>query len=232
MKKLVHDCAICENRPNGIFCDLAGPQLARLEREKTSHIYQPGNVIFYEGNPPFAFYCIFSGLIKLYKTNKKGDEYIIRLLRAGDIVGYRPIFENEEYAATAQAVETCVVCTIRKDTLTALIRESPELAMRFLAKMAYELRISEEQMLAFAQDTVRRRTARVLLFLMQVDQNTSNTAAELSVPLLRREIAQMIGTSPETLSRTLRSFAEKGILRLTRNTIYITRLSTLQTLAS
>jgi CRP/FNR family transcriptional regulator, polysaccharide utilization system transcription regulator len=232
LKNIIHNCETCGNRPTGIFCDLAGSHLTHLDNEKSVHEFKQGQVIFYEGTLPFALYCIYSGLVKLYKTNKKGDEYILRLLRPGDIVGYQALFENEEYSATAQALETSIVCTIRKETLNSLIAKSPELTLRLLGKLAQELRNSEEQMISFAQDSVRRRTARVLIFLMQVDANSTESSGELSIPLLRREIAQMVGTSPETLSRTMKNFADKGILRLTRSKIYVTNLNALQNIAS
>lgn len=153
-------------------------------------------------------------MIKLYKTNKRGDEQIIRLLRPGEITGYRAVLEDEPYAATAEAIETSTVCIISREMLLGLLRAVPDVTARLLAKMAQELRVSEEQMLSFARESVRQRTARLLLFLMKSGSPTpEGSARTLRVPILRSEMAQMIGTTAETLSRTLHGFAKQGILR-------------------
>ena len=103
--------------------------------------------------------------------------------------------------------------------------------MRLLAKMAVELKTSEEQMLAIAQETVRQRTARLLLFLAEGNQQVTRLARTLKVPLLRSEMAQMVGTTPETFSRTLRFLASKGILQVTKDQISITNTKALEKIA-
>lgn len=220
---------VCGQRPKGIFCTLAGSHLTRLDREKTVHEYQRGQVIFYEGNPAGAIHCIYSGRVKLYKTGPKGDYQIIRLLGPGEIMGYRALLANEPCAATAEAVEPTTICTISKETLFDLLRQSSELAFQLLTKLAKELRVSEEQELVIAQETVRQRTARFLLFCCGGEK--PKVGEPLKCPLSRAEMAQMVGTTPETFSRTLRYFALRGILRVTRWEIFIENPAALELLS-
>src|SRR3972149_714257 len=219
MKPRSLHCSVCGHRAESIFCALAGAHLEKLEREKTVHKYEKGQVIFWEGTPAFAIHCLYSGAVKLYKTGPKTEPQVIRLLGPGEIFGYRALLADEPYAATAEAVETTVICTFTKQTLFDLLKQSPDLTMRLLAKMAVELKTSEEQMLAIAQETVRQRTAKLLLFLAEGNQQRSKRAKTLKVPLLRSEMAQMVGTTPETCSRTLRYLAKKGILQVSRDEI-------------
>ena len=231
MKPRSLHCSVCGHRAESIFCALAGAHLEKLEREKTVHKYEKGQVIFWEGTPAFAIHCLYSGRVKIYKTGPKGDPIVIRLLGPGEIFGYRAVLSNEPCAATVEAVETSVICSISKRTLFDLLKQSPELTMRLLSKLAVELKTSEEQMLAIAQETVRQRTARLLLFLAEGNQQVTRLARTLKVPLLRSEMAQMVGTTPETFSRTLRFLASKGILQVTKDQISITNTKALEKIA-
>jgi CRP-like cAMP-binding protein len=226
------DCAVCANFPNSIFFGINKFILGRLHQEKWIQNYLPGQIITYEGSPSFAMHCIYSGRVKLYKVGKKAEPLVIRLLTPGDTIGCSAVLANAPYAATSEAIEPTTVCTISKQTLFELLRKSVDLALRLLEKMAQELRTSDELMLVLTQESVRQRTARLLLFLFEKSGEKSKTGKPLKVPIFRKEMAQMIGTTPETLSRTLRYFAQRGILRLTRSEIHIENLHTLQTLTS
>jgi len=231
MKKPDIHCEVCGHRAESIFCSLAGVHLEQLDREKMVHKYDQGEVIFYEGTPAMAVHCIYSGRVKLYKSGPKGEAQVIRLLGPGDIFGYRALLAEEPFAATAEVVETTVICAITKQTLFDLLKHSQDLTMRLLAKLATELKTSEEQMLAIAQETVRQRTGKLLLFLAEGNQQSSKRTKTIKVPLLRSEMAQMVGTTPETFSRTLRHLAAKGVLNLTRTEISINNPSALRVIA-
>jgi len=224
-------CEVCGHRAEGIFCSLAGAHLEKLDREKIVREYEKGEVLFYEGTPATAIYCVYSGAVKLYRSGPKEETQILRLLRAREILGYRALLANDPHTATAEAVETTLLCAITKETLFDLLRQSPDLTMRLLAKLASELKTSEEQMLATAQETVRQRTAKLLLFLGEGNKPKYKSGSPLNIPLMRSEMAHMVRTTPETFSRTLRYLASKGILNLSRSEISINNPSALRVMA-
>ncbi len=231
MNQLNLKCGVCGQLPSSIFCSLAGSHLDKLDREKTVHEYEKGQVIFSEGDLGQAIHCIYSGKVKLYKLGPKDEEQIIRLLGPGEVLGYRALLAHEPCAATAQALESTIICSISKPTFLELLRQSPDLVLKLLSKMARELRISEELALSLAQESVRQRTAHLLLFLSEGNPAQAKSDRPIRVPLKHKDMAQMIGTSPETLSRTLHYLERRGIVRLTRSEIYIQNLSALQLLA-
>lgn len=214
-----------------MFCVLAGKHLERLDHEKSVHTYERGEAIFYAGNPPLGVYCVYSGRVKLYKLGRRGEEQVIRLLGAGEMTGYRALLAEEPYAATAEAIERTVICMISRPTLIALVRESPDLALHMLSKMARELRRSEELMVSRTEDPVRVRTAQLLLWLCGGSRDGAAAPVHITVPLRRGEMAQMIGTTPETLSRTLHQFARRGFLQLSRVDISVLDLVGLRKIA-
>jgi CRP-like cAMP-binding protein len=197
-------------------------QVEKLNNRKTTHEYSRGQVIFYEGNPSLAIYCIHSGMVKLFKTGKSDEEFVIRLLGPGEIIGFRALLADEPFAATAQAVSDAQICIISKKDFLGVLSSSAELSLNIMAKLAIDLRISEEQCLSRAQETVRQRTARMLLQFLETSSEFSNSESKIYLPLLRSEMAQVVGTTPETFSRTLRSLAQKGILKLSRSDISVT----------
>ncbi|OGC77089.1 MAG: hypothetical protein A2Z27_01620 [candidate division Zixibacteria bacterium RBG_16_50_21] len=231
VKHLNVHCEVCGHRAESIFCSLAGTHLEKLEREKTVHRYEKGQVIIYEGTPAYAIHCIYSGRVKIYKTGQQGEQQIIRLLGPGEIFGYRALLAQELCAASVEAIEPTVICTISKDTLFQLLRQSPELTARLLAKMARELKASEDLMLSLAQESVKQRTAKLLLFLWEGGKGETGVEGSLRISLQRLEMAHMVGTTPETFSRTLRHLASKGILNLSRSQITIKNLPLLQLVA-
>jgi CRP-like cAMP-binding protein len=205
-------CKTCGHRPEGIFCSIVGAHLEALDSIKSVHNYRRGEIIFYEGNPSLAVYCVYTGRVKLLKAGRKGTEEAIRLLGPGEIFGYRALVANEPYAATAQAVEPSTVCAIPRDGFLDLLRRDCDIALRLLSRLARELRISEEQMISRSQDSVARRTAAFLLSIFSGALGDLQDGSKMTIPLTRIEIAQIIGTSPETLSRTLKELNNKGII--------------------
>ncbi|UCH84290.1 MAG: Crp/Fnr family transcriptional regulator [Candidatus Latescibacterota bacterium] len=225
-------CGNCRPRTRGLFGSLSSTHTIKLDREKTAHDYDRGQIIFYEGTPPLAIYCIHSGIVKLYKTGKNGTHIMIRILGPGDVIGYRALLANEPYAATAEAVDTTTACTITRDTINILLKNDPKLILQLLSKLATELRVSEDQMVTRLQEPVRQRTARFLMWLRESLWSGSRRSNTIVVPLLREEMAQMVGTTPETFSRTLRKFSHDGVIKYDRKSITITKPGVLQGIAS
>ena len=224
-------CEFCGQFRKGMFCNLGDELRSRLNAEKTVQIYQRGQVLFYEGSPSFAIFCIHDGRVKLYKTEDGGAQHVIRLLGAGDILGYRAVLADEPYAAGAEAVEKTTACMIKRDTLDHLFRESSQLTLDMLSKLALELRVSEEQMLSILHHPVRRRAAELLLNLAELNDHGRQGRKESLGSLRRSDMAQMIGTAPETLSRTLREFDRQGLIKIDSRNIRIIDYSGLERVA-
>lgn len=224
-------CFLCDLRNQGVFSCLQRDQLRQMEREKTARRYRRGQAIFYEGDPPFAVYCIHSGRVKLFKLGGRAEPQVTRLLGPGETVGYRAVLANEPYEATAEAVEPSLVCVVPKATLFALLRLSPDLAFAFMAKLSRELRASEEQLLLLSQESVRQRTAHLLLMLWEGGGEDAALDPVIKPVIQRKEMAQMVGTTPETLSRVLSQLDRCGVLSVTRSEIRVKDPSTLRKVA-
>jgi CRP/FNR family transcriptional regulator len=214
-------CTVCGPHAGGVFCVLAGAHLERLDQTKTVQHYEKGQVLFYEGHNPFGIHCIYSGRIKLYKHGPRGETQVIRLLGKGEVMGFRALVAREPYAASAEAIEPATSCFISRETLFDIIRESPALAMELMTKLAKELRISEEQAVKLSHESVPRRLAGLLMWLLEAESPANRRNKRIALPLQRTEMAQMIATTPETLSRVLHDFERDGYIELTRSSIVL-----------
>jgi len=229
-KKLMH-CGLCGGKGQGLFCGPGKVSHDFLNLHKAIQKYNPGQHLFDEGSPAFAVYCIHDGLVKVYKSDTRGDRHVIRLLRNGDILGFRGLLANEPYAATAEAVEKTTACVIPRAIFIDLLKKFPDLLFGFLAKLAEELRISEEQMLSLVNHPVRQRVASLLLTLIEDHNPDSGPSRAKLIRLKRNEMAQIIGTTPESLSRTLSEFARRKIIDLSYSEIFITDKPVLEKIA-
>ncbi len=214
-------CAVCKTRSAGLICGLSPRTQDRVERDKATHLFRRGQVVFFAGAPAHALYVVRSGRVKVFRTGRGGQEQVLRLLGPGELIGYRPLLANEPYVASAEAVEDSTICIIPAATVRELLRDEPAAALELLAKLARELRLSEDLMMDLLHRPVRQRAARLLLILLEDGRRAAEPAVLLSQHLRRLDMARMIGTTPETLSRVLRDFAQRGIVTLARDRIGI-----------
>ena len=225
-------CSECSTCARGLFGCLTESQLARLMESRSSHSYAPGQPLFYEGNPAFAVYCIREGLIKLWRSGHNGDQHVIQTQGKGDLVGSREVFARRPYAVTAEPLGPFIACTIPGETFISLVQENHALANGLLRKLAVETIETEDTIVARALYHVRQRTARFLLHLAPADAGAANQPLVIRLPWRREEMAHLIGTTPETLSRALHAFAAQQVLEIRRREIRLLDIASLRRTAS
>jgi CRP-like cAMP-binding protein len=215
------NCTVCGTQPSSVFCSVLGMHLETLDSEKSVHNYSRGQVIFHEGFPASGIHCIYSGRTKLYKTGQSGHSLVVRLLGPTDVMGLCAVFSDAPYSVTAEALDSATVCYLPKEAIFEVIQNSPQLSLALMSKLANELRTSENRLVEIAQDSALQRTARLLQWFHRTLPGAANHAQPMTVPLKRGEMAQMIGTKPETFSRMLRELSDKSIIQHSRSTITI-----------
>ncbi len=174
-----------------------------VEKARVSCRFKAGQVIFYSGNDPLGIFTIQSGLVKLEVTSASGAAHTLRLVGPGGTLGYRSLFANEPYHASAVAVEDCELCFVPKAEIMNIFKNYPELAMKLLSHISKDLRLAEEKWMDQMDKGASERIAEALLFLQDHFAHQNWT---------RREIAQWAGTTPETVIRTLSQFEKDGLI--------------------
>ncbi|AHI06390.1 transcriptional regulatory protein [Bdellovibrio bacteriovorus W] len=195
-------CSACGMKADSLLCSSPDVLLA-VEKVRTSCHYKAGQVIFYSGNMSLGIFTIQSGLVKLEAVSPNGAAHTLRLVGAGGALGYRSLFANEPYHASAIAVEDCELCFIPKAEIMSIFAAHPHLAMKLLTHVSKDLRMAEEKWVGQMDKGAPERVAEALVFLQDHFSQQQWT---------RREIAQWAGTTPETVIRTLAQFEKDGLI--------------------
>jgi CRP/FNR family transcriptional regulator, polysaccharide utilization system transcription regulator len=216
----VSSCDKCESARNSIFCVLSRMELASLSENKFHISYKKGQMIFYEGNHPQGLYCIYAGKVKIHKLGHDGKEQILRFAKKGNIIGYRALPGEDNYHASATALEDTVICFFPKTVYQTHIISNQLLSMQILKLLSSDLKVAEQKAMNMVQRQVRERIVETLLMLkdffgLEADNATINTV------LTRESIGNIAGTTTETTIRVLSDLHKNKIIDLVGKKIKI-----------
>jgi CRP/FNR family transcriptional regulator, polysaccharide utilization system transcription regulator len=212
-------CDKCALETNSIFKHLTREEVENLNFVKDFRRYKRGEVLYREGNRISGFYCINSGIIKVFKTGFDGKEQIIRFAKPGEIIAYRSVLSNEPACTTAKVIEDCQVCFISTEILLSFIKTNPDLALELVKLTCHELGEANSYITDIAQKTVRERLAEVLMQL--VKDFGLDDQKYLNISLTREELANIVGTATESVIRLLSEFKTDKLLELNGRKIRI-----------
>lgn len=216
-KNLIHEgspiCQTCAQKNASVFCKAKVEYLSEITSQKVSNTFKKGQTIFNEGSYPFGVFCINSGKVKLTHLGDDGKEQIIRLLKGGDIIGYRALLSGERYSATAVALEDTHICFIPKELFIYILKNDAALTFEMMKLLADELHKTELKMTHLAQKPVRERLAEILLFIEET-YGFEEDGITLNVRLSREEIANLVGTATESTIRLLSEFKRDNMVEL------------------
>lgn len=211
LKKL-QTCHSCRHKDKSVICSHNDELRSKLDAIKVTCQFKAGQVIFYAGNDPIGLYAIQSGLVKLEVNNQNGGAHTLRLIGSGGLLGHRSLFASEKYHATAVAVQDVELCFLPKAEITAICQSHPEILMRVLELISKELRQAEGRWMDQVDKPACDRVAEAVVYLNDHFYNQTWT---------RRDIAQLAGTTPETVMRSLAQFEKEGLIEQTGRDIKI-----------
>ncbi|MDT8413523.1 MAG: Crp/Fnr family transcriptional regulator [Vicingaceae bacterium] len=215
-------CTDCDHKKSGIsiFCNLNLREIKDVSEHKRNLIFKKGQLVFSEGNQPHGIFCIYKGKVKIHKMGDEGKDQIVRLAKASNIIGYRSIFNNNTYYASATAIEDTEVCFISKAFIMELIKTNSNLTFSFMNILSEDLKRAEESIIHMAQKHVRERIAEALLLLNEA-YGFKEDGKTIDSTLTRREIANIAGTTTETSIRMLSELDKDKIIQLNGKDIRI-----------
>lgn len=220
------NCNNCTKRFTSVFCKVENDSLDQINEEKICTPYKKGQVIFHEGTRPHGIYCVNRGKIKLSKFGDDGKEQILRLVKAGDLLGYRSLLSQDKYSASAVALEDSGVCFIPKELFMGILQKDGILSMEIMKLLSDDLRKAELSITHLAQKPVRERLAEALLFIKET-YGFEEDGKTLNLKLSREELANLVGTATETVIRLLSEFKADHLISLEGKKISIESLNRL-----
>lgn len=196
-----------------VFNGLADDQLEQIHQKTIEKTYRKGMMIFMEGEPGEGFHYVRSGRVKIVKMAEDGREHIINILTPGDLFAEVLIFNNRPYPATAIAVEDSRVGVIKNSELEKLILHNNILALQLIKALSQRLLYAQQKIKNLALNDVLARTAETLLRLGREHGRTApDGVMEISLDLSRQELANLVGTTRETVTRMLSSMKKDKLI--------------------
>ncbi|WP_342420849.1 Crp/Fnr family transcriptional regulator [Paenibacillus sp. FSL E2-0178] len=211
---------------------MSDKELVMIESITETHNYKKGSQVCREGEPSEALFVVKSGLIKLTQNSKDGKQHIVRFLFPGDYFGQFALLHNKNNDVTAEVIESGEVCQMHRKDFIPLLEQNAGLAFSFLMSVSEQLHQAEEAAGALHMFEVEKRLARLLVYLYTRNLAESAVTAHaleqsVDLPSAQKEVAAMIGTTAETLSRKLNKLEALKIIAMHKRTVNILELEAL-----
>ena len=195
-----------------VFEDLDPADLSLIDRVTTERRMERGATVFVEGDPGEGFHFIRSGKVKIIKLAADGREHILNILGPGEVFAEVLLFNDAPYPATAIAVEDSLVGVIRNRELESLLTEHPRLAVHIIRVMSKKLLYIQSKVKTFALADSQAKVAQTLEYLLDRYGRQTGRGVEVALEINRQDIANMAGTTRETVSRVFRTLKDDGVL--------------------
>lgn len=181
-------------------------------------IYKKKQRIYIEGNHPLRLYYVKKGKVKIYKTNERGKELILKIINEGEIFGYTALLLNSLYSDNADALEDAEIATLPSSEFQEFVRSNPRACVGFTKLLATEIITKDEQMIGLAFNSLRKKVANALVSLQS---RYNDKAQPLSINLSRENLAALAGAATESLIRTLTDFKAEHLIDIKGGNIIV-----------
>lgn len=212
-----------------LFKGLPEKQVKELSGIVIDNTFKKGQTVFSDGEDANGFYVLCSGRIKIIKLSYEGKEQILHIIGPGEPFGEVPVFAGERFPAYAVALEESEAIFFPRATFTELIKKEPLIAMSMLAILSQRLKQFTQLVESLSLKEVPQRLATYLLYVSE-DKGSSDDKLELDTS--KGQLASILGTIPETLSRILSKMVNQDLIRVQGRTIKLIDKKGLGDLAS
>ena len=194
-----------------LFKGLPGDQLDKIASIAVPKTAEKGGIIFSDGEAANGFYVVADGSVKIYKLSAEGKEKILHIFGPAEPFGEVPVFAGSKFPASAQAVAKSRLLFFPREAFVRLVTDTPSLCLNMLAVLSVRLRQFTDQIENLSLKEVPARLASYLLSLSK-EQGSSEA---VNLPISKGQLAGLLGTIPETLSRIFARMAQQELIEVT-----------------
>jgi len=203
-------CSNCPVLKTSLFRNLSTDQIQALGCVFRPARYRRNQILFFEGGSAQHLFALHSGLVKIVKSLENGKQRITGVLFPGELFGLESL-TNAAYPLTAVALRDCEICAAPREDFSTYLRTNPDIAIGMVRFLVEELERVRVQVTDMSFKDARMKLATFLLSLITPDTPATNGTLNLTLPLSRQEISEVLELSPETISRTLGSFRREQL---------------------
>jgi CRP/FNR family cyclic AMP-dependent transcriptional regulator len=228
-----NSCSDCARSAERLFCQMTAPTMQALDSIKFTGVYPKSSILFVEGEQPRGVFILCSGRAKLTTSSSEGKTLIVKIAEPGEVLGASAAILGRPYEVSAETIEPAQLNFIKRDDFLKFLREHAEACMHTAQQLSekYQSAQREIRSLGLAQ-TTSEKVARLLLNWCNHGGESTAKGVRLKVLLTHEEIAQMVGTTRETVTRLLSDFKRRKIIEVKGSTVLITNRKELENLVS
>jgi CRP/FNR family transcriptional regulator, cyclic AMP receptor protein len=214
-------CETCKLKESGFLCHLTAAAAKEFESIRISTFYPTGARLFLENEPSKGIYLLCSGKIKLSVSSKGGKTLIVRLARPGEILGLSATMSGRSYEVSAETLYPSQVAYIRSEDFMSFVNRFPEVYHSVIRQLNSQYADACEQLRTLGLTAnAHEKIARLFLHWASDEKQTSQEA-RIKMPLTHEQIAECVGSTRETVTRTLSEFKSKHLVMLNGTTVMI-----------
>ncbi len=204
-----------------LFRGLDQPALEVISQAASPRTVETGGFFFFQGDPAEWIFALTAGLVRLTQSNPDGQQMLMRMIKPYTLFGGVALSQGEVYPVAAQADEPSTALSWRKLDLMAFLTRYPQMALNAIQMMAGHVQEFQDRYRQLATERVERRLARALLRLASQTGRKVEEGVLIDLPLSRQDLAEMIGTTLYTVSRTLSQWEAQGLVITGRERVVI-----------
>ena len=218
---ILDSCVTCPVREEHLFCNLPLPAVERLNEIKSTATYPKSAILFIEGQQPRGVFVLCRGKAKLSTSSSEGKTIITKISEPGDVLGLNAAISNHPYEVTAEMIEPGQANFITRDSLLQFLREYGEVALRIAQQLSRNYYAAHEEIRTLGLASSPAEKFAKLLLSWETGKSAANGTYQIKLTLTHEEIAEMMGTTRETVSRLFSHFKKKQLLQVKGSTLVI-----------
>lgn len=225
----------CSNCPRAVkhpFCNISESARSFLQANSIQMEYRRGNILFREGDECSAVFVVCSGQVKVSAASSQGRSFTLRIASEGDVLGMGAVLQDKEYEATAEAIEPCQVRVLRARLFRQMLAQHADVGMGVARALAGDYRAAfDEACLIALPSSSAGKLARLILD-WAADARRRGSGSSVTMSLTHDELASMIATTRETVTRTLGRFRKDQLISTRGVSLTVLQPEVLRQLAS
>jgi CRP/FNR family transcriptional regulator len=228
-----NSCTECTRKFERTFCNMSPATMKAMDAIKFTGIYPKGSVLFVDGEEPRGVFILCSGRAKLTTSSTEGKTLIVRIAEPGEVLGASATILGRPYEVSAETIEPAQLNFIKRDDFLRFLNSFTDACLHTAQQLSekYQAAQREIRSLGLAQ-TTSEKLAKLLVDWCNHDGEAAPTGTRLKVLLTHEEIAQMVGTTRETVTRLLSDFKRRKIIEVKGSTVLVLQRDALEKMVS
>lgn len=224
----------CKLREDYLFCNLSPAATKSLEAIKSTAAYPKGALLFVEGQPARGVFVLCNGRAKLSTSSSDGKTLILKIAEPGEVLGLSATVSGKPYEVTAEILQPSQANFIARQDFLNFLKEHGEAAVRVAQQLSnnYHSAYQEIRSLGLSQSASEKLARLLLEWSEKETENGRKAESRLKVTLTHEEIAQLIGTSRETVTRIFADLKKRQLIQVKGSTLHIRNRQALENMVS